>query len=358
MNFSICARVFAVGLFGLAVIPNAAPPEKMFSEARPAMGTTFTVFVYAANREKASEYFEIAFDEIERVEEALSDYRPTSELSRINRLAANEIVTTDPEVFKFLQTSMDFSRRSGGAFDITVGPLMRAWGFFRGKGHYPTPEELSNARRSTGWEHVHLNSEKRTVRFDIQGMSLDPGGIGKGYAVERVVHLLREAGVKAALVDAGSSTIYAIGAPPGKIGWTIQVPRPADRVRSISTVVLRDTSLSTSGNYEKFFALNGKIYCHIMDPRTGEPVQGTLQTTVITPNATDSDALSLIMFVMGPEKSEELLNEIPGTSGIWVLGEPQKFNIVQWNWPGTSTTASITLPQHSPEIAIRKEGKQ
>jgi FAD:protein FMN transferase len=358
MNFSFCARVFAVALFGIAIIPAAAPPEQMFSQARPAMGTTFTIFVYAANQDRASEYFEIAFDEIERVEEALSDYRPTSELSRINRLAADETVTTDPEVFKFLQTSMGFSRRSGGAFDITVGPLMRAWGFFRGKGHYPAPEELSNARKSTGWEHVRLDPQKRTVHFDIQGMSLDPGGIGKGYAVERVVNLLREAGVKAALVDAGSSTIYAIGAPAGTNGWTIQVPRPGDRAHSISTVVLRDTSLSTSGNYEKFFTLNGQIYCHIMDPRTGEPLQGTLQTTVITPNATDSDALSLIMFVMGPEKSEQLLKEITGTSGMWVLGVPQKSNVIQWRWPGTSTTSSINLPGPNSAVANTKEAQQ
>jgi thiamine biosynthesis lipoprotein len=355
MRFLFCAQVFAIALFGFALIPNATPQEQLFSQVRPAMGTTFTIFVYATNQERASEYFEIAFDEIERVEEALSDYRPTSELSRINRLAANETVTTDPEVFKFLQTSMEFSRRSGGAFDITVGPLMRAWGFFRGKGHYPTAEELLNARKSTGWEHVQLDPQKRTVHFDIEGMSLDPGGIGKGYVVERVVDLLREAGAKTALIDAGSSTIYAMGAPPGKIGWTIQVPRPGDRTHSISSVVLRDTSLSTSGNYEKFFTLNGKIYCHIMDPRSGEPVQGTMQTTVITPNATDSDALSLIMFVMGPEKSEKLLDEIPGTSGMWVLGEPQKSNLIQWHWPGTSATSLPNILPTNPQIAIMKE---
>ena len=357
MRFLLCGNIFAIALLGFVFAGKPAPPDQMFSQARPAMGTTFTIFVYAANQEQASEYFEIAFDEIERVEEALSDYRPTSELSRINRLAANETVTTDPEVFKFLQTSMDFSQKSDGAFDITVGPLMRAWGFFRGRGHYPTAEELSAARKSTGWEHVHLDSQKRTVHFDMRGMSLDPGGIGKGYVVERVVNLLREAGVKTALIDAGSSTIYAMGAPPGKSGWTIQVPRPGDRAHSISTVVLRDTSLSTSGNYEKFFTLNGQIYCHIMDPRTGEPVRGALQTTVITPKATDSDALSLIMFVMGPEKSEKLLGEIPGTSGMWVMGEPQKSNVIQWHWPGTSNTSFNNLPEQHLQTAIVKEGK-
>jgi FAD:protein FMN transferase len=330
------------------------PAEQMYSEARPAMGTTFTIFLYARNQEEASEYFELAFDEIERVEEALSDYRPTSELSRINRLASKEYVTTDPEVFKFLQICMDYSRRSNGAFDITVGPLMLAWGFFRGQGHYPTSEELVNARKSVGWGHVHLDPRNRTVHFDLPGMSLDPGGIGKGYVVDCVVSLLREAGVKTALVDAGSSTIYALGTPPGKNGWTIQIPRPGDRAHSISTVVLRDTSLSTSGNYEKFFVLNGHTYCHIMDPRTGEPVQGTLQTTVITPGATDSDALSLVMFVMGPDKSEKLLDEIPRTSGMWVLDEPQASQIVDWHWPGTPASTTQEPPHAGTQIRMRR----
>lgn len=369
MKLLLYRSMSAIALLGLVFSPrwpqlhspaesgtrqSGASSEPMFSEARPAMGTTFTIFLYAANQERASEYFELAFDEIERVEEALSDYRPTSELSRINRLAAKEYVTTDPEVFKFLQISMDYSRRSDGAFDITVGPLMRAWGFLRGQGHYPTQEELSNARKSVGWEHVHLDPGKRTVHFDLPGMALDPGGIGKGYVVDCVVSLLRDAGVKIALVDAGSSTIYAMGAPPGKNGWTVQIPRPGDRAHSISTVVLRDTSLSTSGNYEKFFTLNGRTYCHIMDPRTGEPVQGTLQTTVITPNATDSDALSLVMFVMGPDKSEKLLDRIPATSGMWVLGEPQAFHIIQWHWPGTSATTITDPPHATPQIATRR----
>jgi thiamine biosynthesis lipoprotein len=338
---------------GNAARNPAGAPERMFSEARPAMGTTFTIYLYAQNQEQAAEEFEIAFDEIERVEEALSDYRPSSELSRINRLAAKEYVTTDPEVFKFLQISMDYSRRSDGAFDITVGPLMRAWGFFRGQGQYPTPEELANARKSVGWKHVHLDPKDRTVHFDLPGMSLDPGGIGKGYVVDCVVSLLRDVGVRTALVDAGSSTIYALGAPPGKDGWTVQIPRPGDRSQSISTVVLRDSSLSTSGNYEKFFTLNGLTYCHIMDPRTGEPVHGTLQTTVITPNATDSDALSLVMFVMGPDKSEKLLDAMPATSGMWVLGEARWFHTVESHWPGTHSSSTLR-PYEVPQFAMRR----
>jgi thiamine biosynthesis lipoprotein len=247
-----------------ASIATAETPQ-LFSDSRAAMGTTFSIYLYCSDREQADAAFNVAFDEIERIEEALSNYRPTSELSRINRLAAKHPVTTDPEIFRLLQTSFDYSRRTEGAFDITVGPLMRAWGFFRASGRFPSDAELARARSSVGWSKVDLDPAHRTVKFLRTGMELDPGGIGKGYAVDQVVKVLREAGISSALVDAGSSTLYALGAPPGKDGWKVLVPRPADRVHAISEVLLRDNSLSTSGSYEKFFRLNGRTYCHIID---------------------------------------------------------------------------------------------
>ncbi len=324
------ALAAAVGL----VVHCRAASERLFAQSRPAMGTIFTIYLYAPDGEQAGAYFEVAFEEIERLEEALSNYRASSELSRINRLAAREAVTTDPEVFQLLQRSLDHSRRSDGAFDITVGPLMRAWGFFRGQGRYPAADELAQARASVGWQHVALDATTRTVRFLVPELELDLGAIGKGYAVDRVAGLLRELGVKSALVDAGSSTIYAIGAPPGKQGWNVRVPQPGEGSRAISTVVLRDASLSTSGNYENFFRLNGRTYCHIMNPRSGEPVQGMLQTTVIAPEATDSDALSTAMFVMGPMAGRRLLESVPGASAFWLLGDPQAPRTAAWRWPG------------------------
>lgn len=338
---ALLSLVACVCLASLTVWASAAP-ERLFSKAGAAMGTTFTVYLYSNDPMQASACLDAAFEEIERVEEALSNYRPTSELSRINRDAAKEDVTTDPEVFHFLEVSLDFGRRSDGAFDITVGPLMRAWGFFRGQGHYPTPTELGEARNEIGWQHVKLDPSSRTVHFDIPGIELDPGGIGKGYAVDQVVALLRAAGIKSALVDAGSSSIYALGAPPEKEGWPVQIPWPGDRSRSISSVVLRDTSLSTSGSYEKFFTLQGRTYCHIMDPRTGEPVQDMLQTTVITPKATDSDAISTAMFVMGYAKGVKLLEEFPETSGIWVTGQARSPKIDSWRWSEKIAGAEVT----------------
>ena len=138
----------------------------------------------------------------------------------------------------------------------------------------------------------------RTVRFTSPGVELDPGGIGKGFAVDAAVKALRAEGVHAALLSAGSSTIYGMGAPPDESGWKVRVPDPERAGAAISTIVLHDTSLSTANCSEKHFVLSGHLYCHIMDPRTLRPVQGRLQATVIAPSATDSDALSNAMFVL------------------------------------------------------------
>jgi thiamine biosynthesis lipoprotein len=204
-----------------------------------------------------------------------------------------------------------------------------------------------------------LDPTSRTVRFTAPGVELDPGGIGKGYAVDRVVRVLRESGITSALVDAGASTIRALGAPPGKEGWPVQIPRPKNRQQSVSTVFLRDNSLSTSGNYEKFFKLNGRLYCHIMDPRTGEPVQNMLQTTVIAPQAVDSDALSTAMFVMGPGTGTELLRSVPQAEVLWITDDSSTTHMITWNWPSEipgAITAGDYLASQSRVMRKSKQG--
>lgn len=309
----------------------------LFVHSRHAMGTAFTIYLYAHDEEFAGIAFESAFEEIERIEEALSNYRASSELSRINRLAADQPVTTDPEVFGLIAASLEFSRLSEGAFDVTVGPLMRAWGFFRGDGHYPSSEQLRLACENVGWEKVLLDAATRTVRFSARGVELDLGAIGKGYAVDQVAKVLRQAGVQAALVDAGSSTLYVMDAPPGKSGWTVRVPNPADRSQTVSTLTLQNVSLSTSGSYEKCFQLDGRRYCHVMDPRTGTPVQGVLQTTLVGSDATTTDALSNAMFVMGPSGGKELLASLAYASGLWITEEPEQQRLTGWNWRHQAT---------------------
>ena len=199
---------------------------RRFHEVHRAMGSEFAIDLYAPDDETAEQWMQASFDEIDRLEDLLSNYRPTSELSRVSREAGKGPVTTDPETFSFLAKAVELSRRSDGAFDMTVGPLMRAWGFFFNQGRVPSSEELTALRPKTGWQHIKLDAEKRTVYFDNGvSMELDPGGIGKGYAVDRVVGLLREQGVKAALVSGGSSSIYGMGAPPGEAVHRLQTRR-------------------------------------------------------------------------------------------------------------------------------------
>ena len=299
------------------------------------MGTVFTIDVYARDEATAEHWTEDAFDEVDRIEELLSNYRPASELSRIDREAAAGPVVTDPETFAFLDRSVYWSRASRGAFDITVGPLLRAWGFFFKQGHVPADRELAAIQEQVGWQKIVLNPVNRTVAFrDHQALDLDPGSIGKGFAVDRVVSLLRSEGVESAFISAGGSTLYGIGTPPGAAGWPVDVPDPLHPGSVASKVRLKDMSLSTGACTEKFFIQNGHRYCHIFDPLTMRPVEGMLQTTVISPSATDSDALSTVVFVGSVELSKEVLRGLPETRALIFSQRETQADCVAIHWPG------------------------
>lgn len=299
------------------------------------MGTIYSLYLYADSASEASDEAAKAFAIIDDLDALLSNYKPQSELSRINDHAYAGPVTTDPETFRFLEDSLRWSACSDGAFDITVGALMRAWGFFRSTGRVPSRAELSSVRAETGWKKVRLDPATRTVRFTEPGIELDPGGIGKGFAVERVAAMLRAGGVQSALVSAGASTIYALGAPPGNAGWRVNIPDPRHDSAVFSTVVLRDTSLSTASLAEKHFVLDGRLYCGIMDPRLGTPVEGRLQATVITSNATDGDALSNVMFVEDAAARAAMMRRLgPSVQALVISGSP----VVEAGQSNRSTT--------------------
>ena len=297
------------------------------------MATVYSLHLYADSEEAAERIAEPVFQEIDRVEELLSNYRESSELSRINREAGATEVTTDPETFHFLETSLAWSARSHGAFDITVGRLMKTWGFFGANGAMPPEKQICAARNQTGWQKVRLDGTRRTVRFLSHGIELDPGGIGKGYAVDRAIKILRSRHIPVALLSAGSSTIYALGAPPGEPGWKIHAPAPGKETRMVSTVVLRDTSLSTANCSEKISVDNGHLYGAIMDPYTLSLVEGILQATAISPSATDSDALSNALFVSGPQDRALLLEQRPQDSALIFLGDQLTWQHQATRWP-------------------------
>ena len=328
---------------------SAQPTLQRFHQTHAAMGTIFTIDLYIADQATAEQDMDLAFEEIDRLEALLSNYRPSSELSRISREAGTAPVVTDPETFRFLERSSYWSSTSNGAFDITVGPLLRAWGFFFHQGRVPSQAELNAVRNKIGWKNIALDPESRTVSFtNHQAMELDPGSIGKGFAVDSVAKLLRNQGVTSAFISAGGSTFYAIGAVPGTAGWPVDIPDPRTPGKIAATIQLKDTSLSTGACTEKFFIKNGHRYCHIFDPRTMRPVEAMLQTTVIDPSATDSDALSTVVFVLGPDASRKLLASMPNTQALIFNQPPDSApSCTAINWTGQPCGASSTAAKGS-----------
>jgi thiamine biosynthesis lipoprotein len=264
-----------------------------------AMGSTYSVVLYDVDRNKMEQAADQAFEEARRLDNLLSNYKPESAWSRVNRDASVHPVAIPRELFDLLAACVDYSRRSEGAFDISVGPLMKIWGFYKGTGHLPKPGEVEAARSQIGYQHIVLDRAKSTVYFDRQGFNIDPGGIGIGYAVDRMLDVLRSRGFHRALLSASGSSIYCLGTPPGESGWRIQIKDPRDEFKHVSDVVLKDESISTSGSSEKFFVADGKVWSHIMDPRTGYPAQGTLSVSVIAPRTIDSEAWAKPYFING-----------------------------------------------------------
>jgi thiamine biosynthesis lipoprotein len=264
------------------------------------MGTTFSVVLYGQDRSHLERTAGAAIAEAQRLDALLSNYKTDSELSRVNRLAADRPVSVSAELFALLASCADYSRSSDGAFDVTVGPLMKVWGFYRGEGELAPATEVARVLPLVGMQHVQLDRAARTVRFDRGGVEIDLGGIGKGYAVDRIADIVRNQSVDSAFISAGGSSIYAIGRSPDEVrGWRVAIRDPYDPRRTAAEVTLENESLSTSGTTEKFFRANGRVYSHLMDPRTGYPAHGVLSVSVVAPRTIDSEAWTKPYFVNG-----------------------------------------------------------
>jgi len=288
-----------------------------------AMATRFELVLRGENATRLRAAGEAVFKEVERLESRLSLYRPTSEIARINALAAREPVRVSLSVFNLLHHARQLQNETGGAFDITVAPLVRCWGFMHAKGRLPEPAEIEEARARSGMRHVILDEKDSSVRFDREGVMIDLGAIGKGYAIDRAAEILREAGVTTALLHGGTSTVYGIGAPPGSDGWKIAIAPPPGQPSGNIAVTLRDNALSVSAVWGKSFDADGKKFGHVIDPRTGWPVNNAVQAAVVLPSATETDALSTALLVMGLEGHEVINRLRPGIRTL-VMGPAEK----------------------------------
>jgi thiamine biosynthesis lipoprotein len=289
-----------IGLLFVARAPGQEQELLRLEKSADAMGSTYSIAIYGTDRVRMEAAVDAAFDEVRRLDQMLSNYKPDSEWSGVNLHAAEKPVRISDELYRLLSDCVKYSRESEGAFDISVGPLMKVWGFYKGTGHLPHHADVSAAMTKVGYRHIHLDPKAGTVWFDRPGVELDPGGIGKGYAVDRMVDVIQQRGFHTALVAGSGSSIYGLGAPPDEPrGWRIDIKDPWHPGKSTTEVYLKDMSMSTSGSYEKFFRAEGKIYAHIMDPRTGYPAQGTVSVSVICPRTIDSEAWAKPYFING-----------------------------------------------------------
>jgi len=275
-----------------------------------AMGTTFQVRIQVAGDpgRRAPQATEAAFELLDRLEACLSHYRPTSDVSAIGRLEAGEPLRVAPAVFECLETAQRVHRETRGAFDVTIGPWLRCWRTREGKTRSPTPDELAEARRLTGMALIELDGKERTIRTRVKGVQVDLGGIGKGYAVDRMAALLEEWNIEAVLIHGGHSSVLARGAPAGRSGWPVSISDPDEPARTLAAFPLVDRALSASGT--------GTRGRHIVDPRTGRLADRYRAVWALAPTATEADALSTAFMVMSPDEIEAYCREHPDVAAM------------------------------------------
>jgi thiamine biosynthesis lipoprotein len=255
-----------------------------------------------------------ALDEADRIEAALTVFRDTSDLVRVNRMASDRPVAVDAELLGLLTLCRELHDRTGRAFDVTSTPLSRCWGFLTREGRLPPPDAIETARALVGMQHVELDAERQTVRFSRPGIELNLGSIGKGYALGRMARLLQQRGVIDALLSAGGSSVLALGGPSE--GWMIDLrSRRVTRPR-LARLYLTNGAIGTSGAGEQYVDVDGTRYGHVLDPRTGWPASGLLSASVITGDAAVADALSTAFLVGGIELAERYCDAHPNTLAI------------------------------------------
>jgi thiamine biosynthesis lipoprotein len=263
-----------------------------------------------------------ALDTVDALEAQLTIFRDTSELSQINRAAAVEPVPVEPQLLALLERCAALCRQTSGAFDITSTPLSKVWGFLRREGRVPTDQELAAARARVGMDGVEIDTAAATVRFRRPGLSLNLGSVGKGYALDRVADGLTRSRVPTALLTAGASSVLALGSGPDGTGYLVGLRDPHHHDQRFGTVRLAKSALGVSGTGEQHFTSDGRVYGHIIDPRTGWPVEGRVFVAVVAPTAELADALATAFFVGGRAHAERYVKENPEVSVLMIDTPP------------------------------------
>ncbi len=310
---------------------------------REAMATDFEVLYCNYEKTQMRLTASKVLNEIDYFDSLLNIWKGDSELKRINQQAFLEPVEVCEEVFGLIKLAKDFFLETQGAFDITATPLVRCWGFFQRDGHLPSQPEIEKAQDQVGMNYVDLNEEKRTVFFQKPGIELTPASLGKGYALDRALRVAHREGLRTILLNGGFSSVLASGSPKWRDSWQIDIRNPFDHERPLARLQLRNQGFSTSGSELQQFEHEGKVYGHIIDPRTGWPVSTMLNVSVIALTAAEAEALSTAFYVMGVEKTVEYC-ENHKDIGVLILCNP--------NDKGVAEVITSNLNQDRVEVLI------
>jgi thiamine biosynthesis lipoprotein len=301
-------------------------PE-VFSQTTPfvhkkryAMGTVFEIVAYSDSAKRVSSTIDEALDEVVRLDNVMSNFKPESDLSRMNREAHFHAVRIPVDLYKVIETSLAYSRLSEGEFDVSVGPVVDLWKAALRGGATPTAAEQAQARSCVGYEKIELIAPEQ-IEFHSDCMRLDLGSIGKGYAVDRAMAILRSGGIERAYMDAGGSTIYGMGTPQDRDGWLVHLRDPSHRLDP--QVKLISNSVSTS-EQTAASTLTGDAPGHIVVPGSGQPLRTRYAVSVTAKSATASDALSTTLLLLGPEKGAALVSRLKDVTAIWISTDGQK----------------------------------
>ncbi len=292
---------------------------------REMMGTFAQITVAASDEQQAQQWIDAAFERMKKINREMNDHDPNSPISQLSLTAHLQSVAVSPELFEVIEASIRYSQLSDGAFDITVGPEVQLWRQMQKTGQQPDPNAFAAAKAKVGYEKLILDQTNRTVKFAIEGMKLDVGAIAKGYAVDLAVKTLQQKGVVGGMVDIGGN-IRCFGTGPGKNGqWLIGLQDPRKDNSILLKLRLNDMAVATSGDYRRFAVVGGQSYSHILNPRSAESVKELASVSIIAPTATDADALSTTVSVLGKDKGLALIERLENTAAIVMTSqEPEK----------------------------------
>ena len=300
--------VFLLSLLSAIPPAGAAWVEK----TADVMGTRVSVQLWHPDEKRATEAIRAVMDEMWRIDQLMSPFREQSELSRINRHAAEGAMPISRELFDLLQKAVEFSRLSQGAFDVTFASVGRFYDYR--KGIRPDDTQLHSLLPKVNFNHLQFDTKQQTLAFAVEGVQIDLGGIAKGYAVDRAIELLKAAGVQHALVSAGGDS-RILGDRRGR-PWHVAIQNPRNRKGTVALLPLIDAAVSTSGDYERYFEADGERHHHILTPATGRSPDQLRSVTVIGVDTTTTDALSTTVFVLGLKKGLGLIETLPGIDAV------------------------------------------